>query len=201
MTRTLDDALRWTQQGTELFLDAVAYDGESLLPGWSRRHLAAHVAANGEALGNLVHWATTGIPTPMYRSPEARVADIERGIAMSPNDLDAWLRRSATTLISSLRRMTPDHWATEVVTAQGRTVPATDIPWLRAREVYVHAVDLDLGVTYASLPDDFLEALCADVLAKRGSVPHVDGPLAERAAWLTGRTHRLEGAPDLGPWL
>lgn len=95
----------------------------------------------------------------------------------------------------------PDHWATEVVTAQGRRVPATEIPWLRAREAYVHAIDLDVGVTYADLPEVFLDALCADVIAKRGSVPHVDGPLPERAAWLTGRPHRLDSAPDLEPWL
>ena len=44
--------------------------------------------------------------------------------------------------ISSMRRMLPQHGAAEVVTAQGRTVPATEIPWLRAREVYVHVVDL-----------------------------------------------------------
>lgn len=199
--RTLDDALAWSHEGTKLFLDAVAYDGQSVLPGWSRRHLAAHVAANAEALGNLVTWATTGIPTPMYPSAEARAAGIEHGLALTPGELDAWLRRSAATLASRLRRMTPDQWAAEVVTAQGRTVTANEIPWLRAREVCVHAVDLDLGVTFADLPDAFLEALCADVIAKRGGIPDVAGPLAERAAWLTGRPHHLPGAPVLGPWL
>ena len=29
-----------------------------------------------------------------------------------------------------------------MVTAQGRTVPASETPWMRAREVMVHAVDL-----------------------------------------------------------
>lgn len=201
MSRTLGDALRWTEEGTKLFLDAVAYDGASLLPGWSRAHLAAHVAGNAQALGNLTRWAITGIRTPMYSSPEARAAGIERGLAMSPGELDAWLRRSAATLASSLRRMSPEHWTSEVVTAQGRTVPATEIPWLRAREVCVHAVDLDLGIGFADLPDDFLEALCLDVVTKRGAVPDVDGSLPERAAWLTGRPHRLVGAPALEPWL
>jgi maleylpyruvate isomerase len=199
--RTLDDALRWSEEGTKVFLDSITYDGPSTLPGWSRRHVAAHVAANAEALGNLVHWATTGVPTPMYPSTDARGAGIERGRAMSLAELDAWLRQSAATLASSLRRMTPDHWATQVLTAQGRTVPASEIPWLRAREVCVHAVDLDLGVTFANLPDAFLEALCVDVVAKRGDVPIVEGSLAEHAAWLTGRPHRLEGAPNLAAWL
>jgi maleylpyruvate isomerase len=199
--RTLDDALRWAETGTKLFLDAVTCTGPTTLPGWTRRHLVAHVAANADALGNLVRWATTGTPTPMYPSPEARAAGIRRGLAMTAGELDSWLRHSSETLGSSMSRMTPDQWTAEVVTAQGRTVPASEIPWLRAREVCVHAVDLDLGVGFTDLPDDFLEALCADVVAKRGDVPAIDGPLAERAAWLTGRPHHLDGAPELGAWL
>ena len=62
-------------------------------------------------------------------------------------------------------------------------------------------MDLALGVTFADLPDDFLEALAAAVVAKRGDVPDVDGPLPERVAWLTGRPHALVGASALRPWL
>jgi maleylpyruvate isomerase len=201
--RTVDDARRWVDHGTKLFLEVVAYDGSSTLPGWTRKHLVAHVAANADALVNLAHWAATGVPTPMYASPDARAAGIERGLAMSVPELDSWLHRSASTLATSLQLLTDQQWAAEVVTAQGRTVPATEVPWLRAREVYVHTVDLDLGVTFADLPTDFLEALCADVVAKRGTVPDPDpdAPLAQRAAWLTGRRHQLSSVPDLGPWL
>lgn len=199
--RTLDDALRWAEEGTKLFVDAVAYDGDSLLPGWTRKRLVAHVAANADALVNLAQWAATGVPTPMYASPEARAAGIERGVAMSEAELDSWLRRSASGLASSLRRLNDAQWAVEVVTAQGRTVPAREVPWLRAREVCVHAVDLGMGVTFADLHEDFLEALATDVVAKRGEVPAVDGPLEQRVAWLTGRSHVLVDAPDLGPWL
>jgi maleylpyruvate isomerase len=201
VSRTPADALRWTEEGTRLFLDAVVLGGDSLLPGWSRAHVAAHVAANAQGLTNLTRWAITGIRTPMYASPEDRAAGIERGLAMRPAELEALLRRSAAALASSMRQMSPEHWTAEVVTAQGRTVPATEIPWLRAREVCVHVVDLDVGVGFADLPADFLEALCVDVVAKRVAGPDQGGPLAERAAWLTGRPHRLEGAPQLGPWL
>ena len=41
-----------------------------------------------------------------------------------------------------------EQWEAEVVTAQGRTVPASETPWMRAREVMVHAVDLGTGVTF-----------------------------------------------------
>lgn len=209
MARTHADALRWTRQGTDLFLDAVGaltepdYDAPSLLPGWTRRHLVAHVAANADALGNLVHWAATGEPTPMYASPEERAAGIARGATMTGPELSGWLARSCADLRTAMDALTGDRWRAEVTTAQGRAVPAAEVPWLRARETLVHAVDLDRGIAFADLPGDFLDALAADIAAKRGldAAALPDGPPAEVAAWLAGRPHALAGAPPLGSWL
>lgn len=209
MARTHADALRWTRQGTDLFLDAAGaltepdYDAPSLLPGWTRRHLVAHVAANADALGNLVHWAATGEPTPMYASPEERAAGIARGATMTGPELSGWLARSCADLRTAMDALTGDRWRAEVTTAQGRAVPAAEVPWLRARETLVHAVDLDRGIAFADLPGDFLDALAADIAAKRGldAAALPDGPPAEVAAWLAGRPHALAGAPPLGSWL
>ena len=44
----------------------------SLLPGWTRGHVVTHLARNADALRNLLTWARTGIPTPMYPSRQAR---------------------------------------------------------------------------------------------------------------------------------
>ncbi|GAA2115972.1 mycothiol-dependent maleylpyruvate isomerase NagL [Kitasatospora saccharophila] len=225
-TRTTAGALDWAARGTRLFLAAaegfgpVEYAAPSPLPGWSRAHLAAHLAANADALGNLVHWAATGEPTPMYASAAQRLAGIERGRALPAAELTAWVRESAERLTAGLDALTPEQWQAPVVTAQGRTVPATELPWMRAREACVHAVDLAAGVTFADLPDGFLAALCEDVLAKRatafvlrtpdggyerdfpgdGEQVVVEAELPLLAAYLTGRQH-IEGAPVLGPWL
>ncbi|MGW2595071.1 maleylpyruvate isomerase family mycothiol-dependent enzyme [Streptomyces sp. NPDC001515] len=234
--RTFDDARRWALIGAELTSDAVAglddagYAAPSTLPGWSRAHVAAHVAANAEALSNLVHWAATGEPTPMYASPEERAAGIERGRALPAARLTAWLRRSADALEAGMDRLTEEQWHREVVTAQGRTVPATELPWMRSREVCVHAVDLANGVSFADLPADFLAALCDDVAAKRAAAPGpavilrapatgdvwelpgdgvpvpVTGAPQDLAAYLTGRDTGLRAedgtpAPALGAWL
>ncbi|MFE7719680.1 maleylpyruvate isomerase family mycothiol-dependent enzyme [Nocardia rhizosphaerihabitans] len=207
MSRSFTDARDWMTAGTTMFITAAAglteadYDAPTLLPGWRRRQLISHVAANADALGNLVHWAATGRPTPMYASPDGRAAGIERGTTMAGAELDAWLRRSADLLATAMAALTDEQWATRVVTAQGRTVPATETPWLRAREVYVHAVDLAGDIGFGDLPDVFLTALVEDITAKRGAVPTDDGPLPEVAAWLAGRPHTLVGAPALGPWL
>ncbi|MFL6053128.1 MAG: maleylpyruvate isomerase family mycothiol-dependent enzyme [Actinoallomurus sp.] len=235
MRRTFDDTLRWSEAGTKLFLDAAVGWGEeqylasSGLPGWSRKHLVAHVAANADALSNLVHWAATGEKTPMYSSSQQRNADIEVGARKPAAELAGWLRESTERLAAGIAGLNAEQWRTEVVTAQGRTVPATEIPWMRSREVCVHAVDLAAGVAFADLPVGFLAALADDVVGKRSSatgpavvltttdtddrwaLPGEDaatviGPLAEVAAYLAGRPHTLtatDGSPTpvLPTWL
>jgi maleylpyruvate isomerase len=204
---TRDGALAWVERGTAVLTAAVATLDEqtmsepSRLPGWNRKHLIAHVAANADALGNLVHWARTGQRTPMYSSMEQRDADIEAGSRLPADELAGWLTGSAAALAAAMGVLDEEQWSAEVVTAQGRTVPATEIPWLRAREVCVHAVDLGTGVTFADLPGGFLSALVPDIRVKRGLTDVPAGPLPEVAAYLAGRPHGLTGVPDLGPWL
>ncbi|RKS73072.1 maleylpyruvate isomerase [Actinomadura pelletieri DSM 43383] len=230
MGRTFDDTRRWVRLGTHLMLGTVegldddGFAAPSALPGWSRAHVAAHVAANAEALSNLVHWAATGEPTPMYASSEQRAADIERGRALPADELTAWLRRASDALEAGMTALDDEQWNARVVTAQGRTVPATEIPWLRSREVCVHAVDLANGASFADLPPDFLTALCDDAVAKRatatatapgpaltlrapaavwelpgdGEPAEVTGDLHDIAAYLTGRPAAplsVDGAP------
>lgn len=205
--RTPADARAWARTGTELVLAAVAdldeagFSAGSALPGWTRKHLAAHVAANADALGNLVHWAATGERTPMYASPEVRAAGIAKGPALGAGELRSWLTASAHRLAEGLDRLTDEQWRHQVVTAQGRPVPATEVPWMRAREVCVHAVDFATGTAFDDLPDGFLTALAAEVRDKRGLAGVPDGPLPQVTAWLTGRPHSLADAPELGPWL
>ncbi len=236
MRRTFADARRWTEFGTERLLAATRDWGEpelsapSGLPDWTRKHLVAHLAANADALGNLVHWAATGERTPMYSSPEQRAADIEAGAKRSAPELTTWLRESAERLAAAMNALDERQWRTEVVTAQGRTVPATEVPWMRAREVCVHAVDLAADVGFSDLPADFLAALADDVVGKRGAKPdtavaltatdtgetwhlpgtgtpvEVSGSLADVTAYLTGRPHAVattdgSSAPDLAAWL
>ncbi|PLW72050.1 maleylpyruvate isomerase family mycothiol-dependent enzyme [Streptomyces sp. SCUT-3] len=198
MPRTFDDARRWARLGTGLLvgaadLDDAGLDAPSALPGWTRKHVVAHVAANADALSNLVHWAATGEPTPMYASPEERAAGIECGARMPAAELTAWLRRSADALEEGMAALGDEQWKSSVVTAQGRTVPATELPWMRSREVCVHAVDLAAGPSFADLPADFLAALCDDVVGKRGAAP---GPALTLEATDTGDRWELPGEGD-----
>lgn len=87
---SVDHDLRLVREGTDYFsrrLDALTdadFDGPSLLPGWDRRHVVAHVGYNADALTRLVTWAGTGTETPMYASQQARDDEIDAGATMTP---------------------------------------------------------------------------------------------------------------------
>jgi maleylpyruvate isomerase len=201
------------------------FDTPSLLPDWSRHYLLAHVARNADALVNLLDWARTGVETPMYASTEAREQGIAEAAALPPAELRAEVLAATGRLAQAMRSLPDDAWSAEVRTAQGRTVPASEVPWMRSREVWVHAVDLDAGVGFADVPEDVLAALVDDVFRmwdRRDQVPDVAvfagdrewgtgalavaGPLPAVAAWLTGRSDgsglEADGPlPTLAAWL
>jgi maleylpyruvate isomerase len=237
MAVALADALGWVRSGTELFLTALAsrsdedLDAPTALPGWTGRHVTAHVCANADALRNLVHWARTGEERPMYSSRQQRSADIEAGARRPAAQLRHWARTAAAGLEEDFRSLDRQQWCREVRTAQGRTVPATEIPWMRSREVMVHAVDLGAGTGFADLPGGFLTALVDDIIGTRtvdatgpsvtltatdtggtwslpgpGSPTEVSGTLADLTAYLAGRAHAARTgdgtpAPLLSRWL
>jgi maleylpyruvate isomerase len=227
MAPALGDALRWTAIGTQLCERAIADEPDgalaepSGLPGWTRAHVVAHLDGNARALVNLVTWARTSVETPMYSSMDQRNADIETGAALPGAELRERFAQSRTALANGMAQLSEQAWAADVVTAQGRTVPASEIPWMRAREVMVHAVDLKGGVAFADLPEDFLTALVSDVVARRAALADqpalvlhagghrwdipgadvpaaIEGSLADIAAYACGRA-RL--GPDQPAWL
>jgi maleylpyruvate isomerase len=236
-TPTAAQSLRWMADGRQYFLAQLKLnrdeelEGPSRLPGWTGRHLLSHLGHNARALGRLAHWAATGEPSPMYPSPQARAEEIEEGAAWPVADLRAFVASEDERLAAALGGFTDAMWHTEVVTAQGRTVPATTIPWLRAREVWIHACDLPTGGEFADFPEDFLDALIEDARARRRTAQGIDvtvrctdrresagrpdapddrveGPAAALARWLTGRgtapsLRTLSGKPlpQLPPWL
>jgi maleylpyruvate isomerase len=190
-------------------LDALTDDdlaAPSGLPDWSRAHVVAHLARNADALVNLLTWARTGVETPMYPSREARDAGIAATAEELPEELRADYAAACARLAVAIETMPASAWTAEVRNMQGRTVPATHVPWLRAKEMWVHGVDLRAGLSFDDLPPAFCIALVDEVLtlfAGRGDAPdvtivatdvdrtwgsgtaRVEGPVTAVAAWLT----------------
>lgn len=190
----------WMRRETDVFLATVDawsdedWDVPSLLPGWRRREVVAHVHHNAEAVRNLTAWARTGVETPMYASMEARNDDIARSADLPVEELRELVHVSAAALDTELGDLTPEQRATEVRTSSGAWIGAEQLPWSRAREVSIHTVDLDSGIGFDDLADGLVEALVRDVVDFRLR----RGQAATLAAWLTGRG--VEGT-DIGPWM
>jgi maleylpyruvate isomerase len=219
VTPTVAQSLAWAADGAAhlrgmmMRMGDDAFAAPSRLPGWSRAHVLTHVARNADAMAKLLTWARTGVPTPAYTSREQRDADIARGAKRSPAEIRADLLAASDNLAALVRAMPEEAWSARVQSTRGQMLPASHVPWFRAREVWIHAVDLDAGASFADLPRPMLHELLTDVsttLAARPDFPRlllrptdeqrtwaigegdgvieVRGPVAELAAWLLGRS-------------
>jgi maleylpyruvate isomerase len=201
----------WTsgERATARLVDRMTDDdlaAPSALPEWSRAHVVAHLARNADALVNLLTWARTGVETPMYPSREARNAGIEATVSRPPEELRADYTAACARLAEAVENTPAEAWEVTLHNMQGREIPASEVPWMRAKEIWVHGVDLDAGLTFADAPVDFCAALVDDVLtlfAARDEAPDVTlvatdvdrtwgfggaqvrGPVSAIAAWLT----------------
>jgi maleylpyruvate isomerase len=188
------------------------FDGPSLLPGWSRRQLIAHVGLNARALTRLTAWATTGIETPMYDSPGQRVQEIDLSATLPVQALRNLSDHAAIHLNVEWRDMPESAWAHEVRTALGRQVAASETVWMRTREVWIHAVDLNNGATFADFPASLVDELLEDVLRvwrrrqTSEDVPNVTFVPTDRASRVVVDEHRSEAftlrgtAAQLAAW-
>jgi maleylpyruvate isomerase len=219
VTPTVAQSLAWTADGAAHLRGMMermgddAFAAPSALPNWTRAHVLTHVARNADAMVNLLEWARTGTRTPAYPSREQRDADIATGAKRTPTEIRGDVVASSDRLARAVRAMPQEAWSATVENVQGRRIPASDILWFRAREVWIHAIDLDAGASFDDLPRPMLRELLSDVstmFSARKDVPRlvlapkdesrtwnvgegpdpveVRGPAAAVAAWLLGRS-------------
>lgn len=145
--------LGWARQGAAYFArklrdlpdDALA--AASLVPGWSRAHVVAHVGYGARALARLVECARTGARMPTDEAAEARLAAIELAATLPPQALRTLFAHAEAHLNAEWRDLTDDQWTAVVA---GTAIRET--PWLRARDLWFHAVELGNGGSVRDLP-------------------------------------------------
>lgn len=233
---SLDHALADQVQGSTgrylRILDTLTDAGRrepSLLPGWTRGHVVAHVAHVGLAAASVLDEMRRGRDPVYYPSPERRAADIEE-LAIGDLDrlrtvsleaagrfreaLDAVLERGVDALADRRARTFPD---------AGRTMDVHETVLTRWREVEIHHADLAGGYGPADWPSSFTDYLLEVVVADRDEecdlllvTPErditvgrpdglrVEGMPAGLAWWLLGRpaVPELTGRlPQLSAWV
>ncbi len=179
-----EDRLRLVGQGTDHFRDHAAdlsdaeLDGPSLLEGWSRRQLIAHLGYNAAGVCRLLKGAAAGVVTGMYASAEQRAADIAESVGLDANAVYSLFDTEAQRLETAWRTLPTEAWSLMVKTPQGTPVPASETLWMRSREVWIHAVDLDTGATFDMIPSVVQETLFDEVIVNwraSGKTVGVDG--------------------------
>lgn len=172
VARRLDDVARAEERllTTSDSLDEDALAAPSLLPGWTRGHVLAHVALNAHSLVNLFTWARTGEETPQYPSWEERDADIERHAGRTADEHRAALSEAGTAFADAARAVPLERWDEDVAGIGGDPVPAHRFLFGRLREVEIHHVDLDAGYGPEDWDPAFVRAVLEEVPERFGSV-------------------------------
>ncbi len=195
----------------------------SLLPGWTRAHVVAHLALNADALDDVVRGLLADQPVPMYASSEARDDDIAQLAGAPSAEVRDRLLAGVARLAEALAALPADRGDDVVERTPGsdRTFLAREIGAMRLREVEIHHADLDAGYGRSDWPAAFAEQL-VDQLAGRAPAtlrvtdsgrtwlgpagsPVVQGTLADLGWWLSGRdgdglTARDGALPTVAAW-
>ena len=127
----------------------------SLLPGWTRAHVLAHVARGADAMRNLLIGAGSGQARPAYASTKARDAEIEQGAAVGAAELMTDLADSAMALRAVARRLPDEAWQVQVLLLDPTPFPAAGLLSRRLAEVELHHCDLAAGYSPADWPAAF----------------------------------------------
>ena len=173
----------------------------SMLPGWTRGHVLAHVARNADGMRNVLAGVRTGQDRPAYASAEAREAGIEQDAGRRATEQAADLASSAMALRTVARQLPDAGWQVPVRMLDGMDFfPAAELLTRRLAEVELHHCDLGAGYGPGDWPAFFADMELAEPMRSwrqdRLSYPE-PAPLTSGrppASWQRGR-------PLPGSWL
>jgi len=156
--RQLSDQIDHATQrllGTARRLSGPELREPSLLPGWTRAHVIAHLARGADAMRNLLVGARAGQDRPAYVSTEARAAGIEHGAGLGAKELMADLADSAMALRTIYKQLPDGAWRFPVRVLDSQRFPAAQLLTRRLVEVELHHCDLGAGYGPADWPAAF----------------------------------------------
>lgn len=179
-------------------LDAVrrlsdrALQGPSLLPGWTRASVIAHLAHKSRSPVNVFAGARTGEVRSQY--PDGQAAADAETLAWSQlpaQELCRQLADSFASLEASWAALANDGWSQRGTSSAG-TRTMIEFVDRHMRDLFVHYVDIDVGYQPADWPAIFVST---ELPKRLRDLPERTKP-ASLLAWLLGRSP----SPELGPW-
>jgi maleylpyruvate isomerase len=219
------DVHRWKTEATQRLLGytiALTEDEwhqPTRLPGWSRAHVATHLARNADYFRAVLNAQFAGADQPALASVAERRASLELGADRDGLELQIDLDAAAGALQNAIDAVAD--W-TPSVTINGAVLPLAALPLARLHEIEVHLIDLDCGFAPEVIAPEPAEWLLRWALFRLSDVnlpamtitadsltatlgKGTDEPLQIRGedaalwAWLTGRSgpETITGAEDL----
>ncbi len=190
----------------------------SLLPGWTRAHVVAHLARHALGTTRALHGLASGERLPVYDSQERRNADIDDTAALDDGELRELSFAACDRWKEAIGSVTDWDALMERVPG-GASFSADECIDMRWREVEIHHADLGAGYTAADWPPAFTTYLLGYLATDRtedltlrtptreltvgAGGPVVEGSETDLTWWLLGRG-RGEGlsgeVPTLGGW-
>ncbi len=174
--------------GDTIRLDDEAWRAPTRLPGWTRAHVASHIARNADALRHLVEEFLAGHTTTLYADNVARAEEVQTGSLRDGLDQQIDLDTSAGQLDTTLDLLgqsgrTDPLWLTSRV-----WIPAPVVSVARLAEVILHYIDLDCGFTPEQIDAADARWLAAFELTRAVGDPRIPPLLVHTESGLTGRT-------------
>jgi maleylpyruvate isomerase len=201
----------------------------SRLPDWSVGHVLAHLAMNARAFERVARQSSSGTPSYMYDSMEARTTDIAKHASIDASEMAQLIDDACTSMEQAWGELLSraggiDHLAGHAATASGSAeFSLKEVLFRRVREVEVHSIDcglrsrtiegwsdsfvsVDLPVQFATVSRRTTEPV--HVIDEHGA--HYATPAAEHRdavhvtrrqllAWTLDRA-QPPGLPALAPW-
>ena len=127
----------------------------SLLPGWTRAYVLAHLARGADAMRYLLVGARSGEDRPAYASEQERAAATDYTAGLSTKELAADLADSAMALRAISHQLPDDAWRFPVRLRDSGPFPAGRLLTLRLVEVELHHCDLGTGYGPGDWPAAF----------------------------------------------
>ena len=180
----------------------------TLLPGWSRAHVATHLSRHGEILADMAGEIKRTHKQIIWRATYTD-ADLNAGAQRKALAIQEDLDRSSAALMEAFDLMDDDAWATTVRTSQG-SIPASTLMLDRLNEVVIHHIDLGIGFDFPDIEPSLLRILLQwnlfraaprfaqikltvttdegfSAVVGKGTKVTVRGNEANIVGWLTGR--------------
>jgi maleylpyruvate isomerase len=117
----------------------------SLLPGWTRAYVLAHLARGADAMRHLLVGARSGEHRPAHASEQEWAAATEYAAGLGTKELAADVAASAMALRTISRQLPEDAWRFPLRLRDSGPFPAAEVLTRRLVEVELHHCDLGAG--------------------------------------------------------